>query len=70
MKEIILDKEHSMLEHQPIDDEEIKEMSMMPIDNQRIKALEEELRELRESEMWQTGKAVRALRPENAKVKV
>ena len=30
--------------------------------------LEEELRELRESEMWQTGKAVRTLRPENAKV--
>lgn len=35
----------------------------------RVK-LEEELKELRESEMWQTGKAVRALRPENAKVKV
>ncbi|MFK7775680.1 MAG: ketol-acid reductoisomerase, partial [Saprospiraceae bacterium] len=33
----------------------------------RVK-LEEELKELRESEMWQTGKAVRALRPENAKV--
>ena len=35
----------------------------------RVK-LEAELTELRESEMWQTGKAVRALRPENAKVKV
>ena len=34
----------------------------------RVK-LEAELKELRESEMWQTGKAVRALRPENAKVK-
>lgn len=31
--------------------------------------LEEELRELRESEMWQTGKAVRGLRPEAKKVK-
>ena len=31
--------------------------------------LESELKELRDSEMWQTGKAVRALRPENAKVK-
>ena len=29
--------------------------------------LEAELKELRESEMWQAGKAVRALRPENAK---
>ena len=28
--------------------------------------LEEELREVRESEMWQAGKAVRSLRPENA----
>jgi ketol-acid reductoisomerase len=27
--------------------------------------LEEELRELRESEMWRTGAAVRSLRPEN-----
>ena len=32
----------------------------------RVK-LDEELRELRESEMWQTGKVVRGLRPENAK---
>jgi len=32
--------------------------------------LEEELNELEQSEMWQAGKAVRALRPENAKVKV
>ena len=31
----------------------------------RVK-LEEELREVRESEMWQAGKAVRSLRPENA----
>ncbi len=31
--------------------------------------LEEELTELRESEMWQTGKAVRALRPEKNKEK-
>ena len=30
--------------------------------------LEEELRELRESEMWQTGKVVRGLRPENQAV--
>ena len=29
--------------------------------------LEEELQELRESEMWQAGKVVRSLRPENAK---
>ena len=29
--------------------------------------LEAELKEMRESEMWQAGKAVRALRPENAK---
>ena len=28
--------------------------------------LGEELRELRESEMWQAGKVVRSLRPENA----
>jgi ketol-acid reductoisomerase len=34
-------------------------------DDYRVK-LEEELRELRESEIWQAGKAVRALRPENA----
>jgi ketol-acid reductoisomerase len=27
--------------------------------------LEEELKELRESELWQAGKAVRSLRPEN-----
>jgi ketol-acid reductoisomerase len=27
--------------------------------------LEEELKELRESEMWQAGKTVRSLRPEN-----
>ena len=27
--------------------------------------LEKELKEMRESEMWQAGKAVRALRPEN-----
>jgi ketol-acid reductoisomerase len=27
--------------------------------------LEEELAELRESEMWQSGKTVRSLRPEN-----
>jgi ketol-acid reductoisomerase len=27
--------------------------------------LEEELRELRESEMWQAGQTVRSLRPEN-----
>ncbi len=32
--------------------------------------LGEELRELRESEMWQTGKVVRGLRPENAKSNV
>ena len=32
--------------------------------------LEEELKELRESEMWQAGKAVRSLRPENEKVAV
>ncbi|MEM9919875.1 MAG: ketol-acid reductoisomerase [Bacteroidota bacterium] len=30
--------------------------------------LEDELRELRESEMWQAGKVVRSLRPENEKV--
>jgi ketol-acid reductoisomerase len=30
--------------------------------------LEEELKELRESEMWQAGKTVRSLRPENQKV--
>lgn len=30
--------------------------------------LEEELRELRESELWQAGKTVRSLRPENQKV--
>ena len=30
--------------------------------------LEEELKELRESEMWQAGKVVRSLRPENQKV--
>jgi len=29
--------------------------------------LNEELRELRESEMWQAGKTVRSLRPENQK---
>lgn len=29
------------------------------------KNLEQELRELSESELWQTGKTVRALRPEN-----
>ena len=29
--------------------------------------LEEELKELRESEMWQAGKTVRSLRPENQK---
>ncbi|MEM1326749.1 MAG: ketol-acid reductoisomerase [Bacteroidota bacterium] len=34
----------------------------------RVK-LEEELRELRESEMWQAGRAVRSLRPENTPVK-
>ncbi|KAG1085090.1 hypothetical protein G6F42_019632 [Rhizopus arrhizus] len=28
--------------------------------------LEEELREIRESEIWRTGKTVRQLRPENA----
>ena len=33
----------------------------------RVK-LEAELKELRESEMWQAGKTVRSLRPENAKV--
>ena len=33
----------------------------------RVK-LEEELKELRESEMWQAGKAVRSLRPENQEV--
>jgi len=32
--------------------------------------LEEELREIRESEMWTTGKAVRALRPERQNVEV
>ena len=32
--------------------------------------LEEELRELRESEMWQAGKTVRSLRPENVRVAV
>lgn len=32
--------------------------------------LDEELRELRESEMWQAGRVVRSLRPENEKVKV
>ncbi len=31
--------------------------------------LEEELKELRDSEMWQAGKVVRSLRPENQKVK-
>jgi ketol-acid reductoisomerase len=31
----------------------------------RVK-LEEELKEMRESEMWQTGATVRKLRPENA----
>jgi ketol-acid reductoisomerase len=30
--------------------------------------LEVELQELRESEMWQAGKTVRGLRPENQKV--
>jgi len=35
----------------------------------RVK-LEAELKELRESEMWQAGKTVRSLRPENAKVEV
>ena len=30
--------------------------------------LEEELKELRESELWQSGKTVRSLRPENQKV--
>jgi len=29
--------------------------------------LEKELKELRESEMWRAGKAVRSLRPENVK---
>jgi ketol-acid reductoisomerase len=29
--------------------------------------LEQELKELRESEMWQAGKTVRSLRPENQK---
>ncbi len=29
--------------------------------------LEEELKELRESELWQAGKTVRSLRPENQK---
>ena len=29
--------------------------------------LEVELKELRDSEMWQTGKTVRSLRPENQK---
>lgn len=32
--------------------------------------LSEELKELRESEMWQAGRAVRSLRPENEKVNV
>ena len=32
--------------------------------------LESELKELRESEMWQAGRIVRSLRPENEKVKV
>ncbi|MEM7571634.1 MAG: ketol-acid reductoisomerase [Bacteroidota bacterium] len=32
--------------------------------------LDEELRQLRESEMWQAGQTVRSLRPENAKVEV
>ncbi len=32
--------------------------------------LSKELKELRESEMWQAGRAVRSLRPENEKVKV
>ena len=32
--------------------------------------LESELKELRESEMWQAGKVVRSLRPENEKVAV
>ena len=32
--------------------------------------LQEELKELRESEMWQAGAAVRKLRPENSKVEV
>jgi ketol-acid reductoisomerase len=31
--------------------------------------LDEELRQMRESEMWQAGKAVRSLRPENTKAK-
>ena len=35
----------------------------------RVK-LEAELKELRESEMWQAGKAVRSLRPENARQEV
>ena len=30
--------------------------------------LEDELKELRDSEMWQAGKTVRSLRPENQKV--
>ena len=30
--------------------------------------LEEELKELRDSELWQSGKTVRSLRPENQKV--
>jgi len=34
------------------------------------KKLEAELQEMRDSEMWQTGRAVRSLRPENAKVTV
>lgn len=36
-------------------------------DDYRVK-LEEELKEIRESEMWQTGKVVRSLRPDNSKV--
>ena len=35
--------------------------------NQSYFGLNKELKELRESEMWQTGAAVRALRPENWK---
>jgi len=31
--------------------------------------LEEELKELRESELWQAGKTVRSLRPENQPAK-
>ena len=38
---------------------------LIPTHKKIIEKLNEELRELRESEMWQTGAVVRKLRPEN-----